>query len=539
MTIGIYRPCEGEGTAAEEVYSTKMNRTPVNDTGMIRTHSDDTRPPSAGMDILEEAHVFHAEDIRQAPADMRQELRTHMNAIIELADRIMQPGLIPTQYGNICQLRTSTNTLSRIINEILDEEISPGLERTFTGPPPLQPETKSARLVPPPDLLWLRVLLVDDNETARTGLSDTLKSFTFDPHAAVSGAQALELMAAAAKPYDLILLDWRMPDMDGRTFIQRIKQEPRFRDIPIILISACAREEESEQAQASGAQAFLIKPIRPSVLFETILDVFGRRDDPEENPIQPAYDTGTNTADRRPETPTLRHDPLQDNQFVPTSAAGQDKPIQTDDLPEAMPGLDIKAALVRLGGNGSLYRKLLTQFVRQYAACPHDFREALAREDTTGIRHLAHALRGVAGNLSALDVQENARVLESLATGEPGPDLGALIDQFEQSWLTVRESAASLERKQDAQPVTLQTPPASDDRTAVTALMLKLRDRLRQNDIEAEDCLDELLRRFDPILRHPDMNTLLEQVGAFDFEHALITLEALLDHGDMPREPQE
>lgn len=404
--------------------------------------------------------------------------------------------------------------------------------RARTGP--LMPGNRTTRLVPPADLLWLRVLIVEENQAVRTSLHDTLKTFAFEPHTASSGTQALELMRSAAKPFDLMLLNNRMPDKDVLPVIHLIQQDPGFRDIPIILIGGDDREGE-KRALASGARVFLIEPIQPAELFETILEVFGRGEQEERSNL-PACDT--HTTDRRQKGQILKHIPRPDDQRIPTPAVDQGKTARTGTLPEA-PGLDIKAALGRLGGNDNLYRKLLTRFVQQYAACPQDFREALARGDTAGIGHLAHALRGVAGNLSAVDVQENARVLESLAADGSGADLGTAIDRFEQAWLTLRASAASLAVTDDAQRDIGRKPPAVHDRPALTSLVLKLRDCLRRNDMAAEDCLEELLRLPDTLLRHPEMNTLAEQVGAFDFEQALVTLQALLDRWDISTEARE
>ncbi len=126
-----------------------------------------------------------------------------------------------------------------------------------------------------PDIAGLRVLVVDDNENARSILAEILQSFRFSVTAVAGGHEALAELRTTEKPYDLVLMDWKMPDMDGVQTTRRIREESRFNRLPlVIMVTAYGREEVLEQSRDVKVSALLDKPVNPSHLFDTILKVF-------------------------------------------------------------------------------------------------------------------------------------------------------------------------------------------------------------------------------------------------------------------------
>lgn len=139
-------------------------------------------------------------------------------------------------------------------------------------------KNKQRVLLPSPDLRGLSVLVVDDNEAARHTLEVMLSSMSFKVKLAESGAQAINMIEKAdvtGKPFDLVLVDWRMPEMDGVATILAIrklalKKHPRF-----VMVTAYGREEVLEQAHRANIEDILIKPVTASGLFDTAMRVFG------------------------------------------------------------------------------------------------------------------------------------------------------------------------------------------------------------------------------------------------------------------------
>jgi PAS domain S-box-containing protein len=133
---------------------------------------------------------------------------------------------------------------------------------------------------PDPDLRGMRVMVVDDNETSREILSRALESFSFNADAMESAAQAFEALDHAreeGRPYELVLMDWRMPGMDGLEASRRIKAQPGAPPPHVLMITAFGREEVLQQAREAGLDAFLVKPVSNSVLFNTIMEVFDKQ----------------------------------------------------------------------------------------------------------------------------------------------------------------------------------------------------------------------------------------------------------------------
>jgi CheY-like chemotaxis protein/HPt (histidine-containing phosphotransfer) domain-containing protein len=131
------------------------------------------------------------------------------------------------------------------------------------------------------ELLGMRVLVVDDNTSAREILSGMARSFGLEVDVAQSGSLALRMLADAEHkvlPYDLVLMDWRMPGMDGMETVSRMHSASLSRTPSVIMVTAFGREEAREEAERQGIQlpVVLTKPVTPSSLLEAIGVVLGR-----------------------------------------------------------------------------------------------------------------------------------------------------------------------------------------------------------------------------------------------------------------------
>jgi CheY-like chemotaxis protein len=124
----------------------------------------------------------------------------------------------------------------------------------------------------------MKVLVVDDNATSRSIFQEMLESFTFNVTVAASGPEGITELEAASKdkPFELVVMDWKMPDMDGIEASKHIKNLKSLSKIPpIILVTAYGREEVMQQAEEVGLEGLLLKPISASMLFDTIMQAFG------------------------------------------------------------------------------------------------------------------------------------------------------------------------------------------------------------------------------------------------------------------------
>jgi len=139
-------------------------------------------------------------------------------------------------------------------------------------------EGKPRRMVTP-DLQGRRVLVIDDNPQAREVLSSMLQSMTFKVDEAPSGLEGIELVRQVAKrgePYDVVFVDWQMPGMDGIETGRRILALPNLSTPPhLVMVTAYGREEVMKQAEETSFENVLIKPVTPSMLFDSVVQALG------------------------------------------------------------------------------------------------------------------------------------------------------------------------------------------------------------------------------------------------------------------------
>ncbi|BFM09993.1 hypothetical protein R50072_01460 [Simiduia litorea] len=132
-----------------------------------------------------------------------------------------------------------------------------------------------------PKLSTLRTLIVDDNPTALEVINATAKSLKLDTHVLSNGKSALSAVENNDNQYDLILMDYAMPDMDGVSTSKAIKQLPQKSPPMIIMVSACDREQIMTAENQGIIDGFVSKPVTQSRLYNAITRVLGTQPSPE------------------------------------------------------------------------------------------------------------------------------------------------------------------------------------------------------------------------------------------------------------------
>jgi PAS domain S-box-containing protein len=123
-----------------------------------------------------------------------------------------------------------------------------------------------------------RVLVVDDNATNRTILDEMLRNWDMKPEVVAGVAEALQAMREARErqqPFDLILTDVHMPDVDGFELAAAIKNDPQLAGTVIMMLTSADRPGDITRCEQLGAAAYLMKPIKQSELFDAIVSALG------------------------------------------------------------------------------------------------------------------------------------------------------------------------------------------------------------------------------------------------------------------------
>ena len=168
--------------------------------------------------------------------------------------------------------------------ELMDGEIgvdsTPGQGSTFWFTARIKKQSEEARVIVSPrsDLRGLRVLIVDDNATNRSILHKQISSWGMRDDLAEDGPEGLAMLyeaQRAGKPYDLVILDMQMPEMDGMQLAALIKGEPEISITPLVMLTSMGQRGDDAQARAVGISAYLTKPVRQSELYNCLVTVMG------------------------------------------------------------------------------------------------------------------------------------------------------------------------------------------------------------------------------------------------------------------------
>jgi CheY-like chemotaxis protein len=147
-------------------------------------------------------------------------------------------------------------------------------------------------IAPPEMLRGVKVLVVDDNRTNRRILEGMLRRWDMKPTPVESGEEALSQLGSArvaGEPYALVLTDMHMPNMDGFTLVERIRQRPDLATATIMMLTSAGHRGDALRCKDLGVSAYLLKPIRQSELREAIARVLGAREQKGAVPLITRY----------------------------------------------------------------------------------------------------------------------------------------------------------------------------------------------------------------------------------------------------------
>jgi len=121
----------------------------------------------------------------------------------------------------------------------------------------------------------MKILIVDDFSTMRRIVKNLLRDLGFtNTHEADDGLTALPMLETGN--FDFLVTDWNMPGMTGFDLLKTCRADPRFKDLPILMVTAEAKREQIVAAAQAGVNGYIVKPFTAAVLKEKIDKIFER-----------------------------------------------------------------------------------------------------------------------------------------------------------------------------------------------------------------------------------------------------------------------
>ncbi|ABK45895.1 multi-sensor hybrid histidine kinase [Magnetococcus marinus MC-1] len=331
-----------------------------------------------------------------------------------------------------------------------------------------------------------KVLLVEDNEINQELALELLANAGILAKLAENGVEALQ--ALQREPFDGVLMDVQMPIMDGYTATREIRKQAAFKDLPVIAMTANVMAADLEKAKAAGMQAHVSKPIDVREMFTTMAQW-----------IKPSGLV-----------------------VEPVLAVTTAEPVDVgegDAFPTSLPGIHLQEGLARSGGDVSLYRRLLGKFRENQAAALVRMQGHLQQGEREDAVRQIHTLKGVSGTLGARDLFEAAKALEANLKAHDTPVDEALLATTEQALQQVLGGLAFTAQ--------VSSPADGVQAEPLAQRLSALRRLLEEDDVASARLVEPLLPMLAGSPLAPLAKQLSEAVSGYDFEAALLALQAL------------
>lgn len=247
-----------------------------------------------------------------------------------------------------------------------------------------------------------RVLVVEDNPFNQEIAREMLESVGVGVCVAEDGVVALRLLEDDLLPFDAVLMDIQMPNMDGYEATRRIRLNPAWRDLPIIAMTANATREDATRCQAVGMNDFLTKPVLAPTLYMTL----GRWvvvADEEFTPVKP---DGMVFAER-PAKFDLRREP------APAPLAPVVSPVQPPAPPPPLYDLAVLEAMI--GNDPAVLEKFIRRFLQTFREGLPMIESQFEQKDFAALSATGHRLKSTARSLGAKKLADVCQEMEALA----------------------------------------------------------------------------------------------------------------------------
>lgn len=364
---------------------------------------------------------------------------------------IQQTGLSASFVGLVHKPVQASSLFNQIAQALTQQ---PLIDRLHTSASSLQSLSQQLSTIQ-----GARILLVEDNEINQEVAQGLLTEGGLQVFLANDGQQALDMIHL--HQWDLVLMDMYMPVMDGIAATQAIRLLEGFGDLPIIALTANARQSDLDRCLQAGMNDYVLKPIDPAALCKVLVRW-----------IQAKVVGGT---------PEEKSSLLTKEWVSHGSLEKRTRLSAQEALPVNILGLDVALGLSRTLGKVPLYLSLLRKFIKQQEIFIESFKQALVLGKVGEAERLVHTLQSTAGNIGAMEWATQAGQLEDrLRRGESAEVLNVDADRL------FVNLAKLLEQLKLSVGSESETSRVHVDRAEFAAVCLELLACLKNDDIDAQ-----------------------------------------------------
>ncbi len=348
-----------------------------------------------------------------------------------------------------------------------------------------------------------RILLVEDNEINSQIAVELLQEEGFSMDIAKNGKMALEKIfsPSADTGYDVVLMDLQMPVMDGYTATKEIRKKAKYKDLPIIAMTADAMSGVKEKVLKIGMNDYVSKPIHKETFFNIL-----------KKWIQPGV-----------------------RKRIPVKSPGEysvNLEKEREKLPSNLPGIDMSSGLSRLGNKRDTFKRLLIKFYKNHSHADHEIRMALASDDQQQALRLVHTLKGLSGTIGARELNGATKALETvLKNRESSAKIEACLKQMSNCLYFVMSGIKSME---DIHNEKIKTHAGAQDSHSidlhrVEVLLKELKALLENDDLESFKKLDQINALAQGSRLKEELRPLEKCMAKYDSDGALHNLGIIVD----------
>ncbi|MBX8477918.1 PAS domain S-box protein [Pseudomonas cichorii] len=392
-------------------------------------------------------------------------------------------------------LAQEQNNLTSVFSDVLTKPVTPSqlsgaitrsLGASAASPPPASDRKKKNKR-----LEGVRVLVVEDNFLNRQVASELLAAEGAIVAMAEGGLEGVQAVLQSRHPFDAVLMDMQMPDIDGLEATRRIREDQRFTTLPILAMTANVTRDDQVACLKAGMNDHIAKPIDNERLVSCLL----------------SHISGV--------APPLRDEPV--------SARSSGSAVE-----------EKEHILARFGNNTSLIRQVLSSFLTNTETQLTALETALADQNRPSILNLLHTLKGSASTMGAKSLSELAASSEKLLKSGPPDDAVHGISQidiptFRKALHENEQALQAMFHETESRPAALV---ATSDTESWETRLKTLRELLCAGNLDVLEQADTLTRGI-PYMEKSQLQLLLQRINELDFRSALNILD---DHSRKPEE---